>query len=68
MISIWTAFIGAIVTFIAFLQWTTARQKVLLDLFDKRFAVYEELREVIGRHLVPGGSQFRGCWQVQENS
>jgi len=58
MISIWTAFIGAIVTFIAFLQWTTARQKVLLDLFDKRFAVYEELREVIGRHLGQGAASF----------
>jgi hypothetical protein len=45
------AFIAAIVAFITLLQWITARQKVVLDLFDKRFAVYEELREVIGRHL-----------------
>ncbi len=32
---------------IAFLQWKTAREKVLLDLFDKRFAVYDELRSVV---------------------
>jgi hypothetical protein len=31
----------------AYQQWRTAREKVLLDLFDKRFAVYEELRTVV---------------------
>jgi hypothetical protein len=42
---------------IAYLQWQTARQKVLLDLFDKRFAVYDELRSVVGRHLSSGIDQ-----------
>ena len=54
MIPLVTAFIAAVVAFIAFLQWQTAREKVLLDLFDKRFAVYEELRSVMGRHLGSG--------------
>ena len=49
MIPLVTAFIAAVVAFIAFLQWQTAREKVLLDLFDKRFAVYEELRAAVGQ-------------------
>jgi hypothetical protein len=44
-----TAFIAAVVAVIAILQWNTAREKVLLDLFDKRFAVYDELRSIVGR-------------------
>jgi hypothetical protein len=44
MITYLTAFIGAAVELIAFLQWNTARDKVLLDLFDKRFITYEDLR------------------------
>jgi hypothetical protein len=44
MVSWFTAFIALIVAVIAFLQWATARQKVVFDLFDKRFAVYQELR------------------------
>jgi hypothetical protein len=44
-----TAFIAAVVAVIAILQWNTAREKVLLDLFDKRFAVYDELRLIVSR-------------------
>jgi hypothetical protein len=54
MVSWFTAFIALIVAGIAFLQWATARQKVLLDLFDKRFAVYEELRDVVGGYFSSG--------------
>ena len=54
MINWLTAVIALIVASITFLQWVTARQKVVLDLFDKRFAVYEELREVMGRHITQG--------------
>ena len=50
-------FIAAVVAVIAFLQWNTAREKVLLDLFDKRFAVYDELRGVVGRHIRTGIGQ-----------
>lgn len=47
MIPLVTAFIAAIVAGVAFLQWQTARQKVLLDLFDKRFALYAELCAIV---------------------
>jgi hypothetical protein len=57
MIPLVTAFIAAIVAVIAFLQWRTAREKVLLDLFDKRFAVYDELRAVVGRRHTTGIDQ-----------
>jgi hypothetical protein len=52
-----TAFIAAVVAAIAFLQWKTAREKVLLDLFAKRFAVYDELCSVVGRHICCGIDQ-----------
>ena len=35
-------------------QWRTAEEKVRLDLFDRRLALYEELRSVVGRHLGSG--------------
>lgn len=47
MVNWLTAFIALIVALISALQWITARQKVVLDLFDKRFAVYEELCDSI---------------------
>jgi len=54
-----TAFIAAIVAVIAFLQWQTAREKVLLDLFDKRFEVYAELRAAVAqRHDQTSSSDF----------
>jgi hypothetical protein len=49
MVNWLTAFIALIVAFIAGLQWLTARQKVVLDLFDKRFAVYQDCCDVIAR-------------------
>jgi Tfp pilus assembly protein PilN len=57
MIPLVTLFVGAVVAGIAFLQWRTAREKVLLDLFDKRFALYEELRSIVGRWLGSGIDQ-----------
>jgi hypothetical protein len=54
MISDLTAFIAVLVALITFLQWVTAREKVRLDLVDKRFAVYDELRTGMGRHLGGG--------------
>jgi hypothetical protein len=59
MIPLVAVFIAAIVAFIAFLQWQTAREKVLLDLFDKRFAVYDELRAAVAqRHEPTASSDF----------
>jgi hypothetical protein len=42
-----TAVVALIAVVIAGAQWWTARQKLVLDLFDKRFAVYMELRNVV---------------------
>lgn len=39
-----TPAIAVAVSVIAFMQWRTAHQKVVLDLFDRRLAVYEETR------------------------
>jgi hypothetical protein len=50
MINGMTVFIALIVAFISALQWITARQKVVLDLFDKRFAVYEDLIRAFPMH------------------
>jgi hypothetical protein len=40
------ALFGAV---IAYFQWKTAQQKVLLDLFDRRMATYTALREVVAK-------------------
>lgn len=42
-----TAFVALVVAVIAFMQWNTARQKVILDLFEKRFEVYQQIRDVL---------------------
>jgi hypothetical protein len=39
---------------VATLQWKTAQEKVILDLFDRRFSVYDKLRSIVGRHLGSG--------------
>lgn len=39
---------------IAFLQWRTAHQRVVLDLFDKRYAILSKLREPIGEIVREG--------------
>jgi hypothetical protein len=51
MVNWLTALIALIVALISALQWITARQKVVLDLFDKRFAVYEDLCRAITPHM-----------------
>jgi hypothetical protein len=33
---------------VAFLQWRTAQQKAVLDLFDRRYAIYEIVRKAVG--------------------
>lgn len=41
-----TPAIAVAVGVIAFMQWRTAHQKVVLDLFDRRLKVYNELEEI----------------------
>jgi hypothetical protein len=36
-------FIGIVAALIAYLQWITAHQKIVLELFDKRFDAYQKL-------------------------
>lgn len=36
------------VAVVAFLQWRTAQQKAVLDLFEQRHAIYEIVREAVG--------------------
>lgn len=52
----WTAYVTAfavpvvavIASYVAYRQWRTANDKVRLDLFDRRLAVYQAVRDVIG--------------------
>ena len=34
---------------VAFLQWRTAQQKATLDLFERRYEIYEVVRNAIGK-------------------
>ena len=51
----WTAYVSALLvpvvaifgSIIAFQQWRTARNKLKLDLFDRRFAVYHAARSLL---------------------
>jgi uncharacterized ubiquitin-like protein YukD len=42
-----TPFIGMTTVYIALQQWQTNRQKLILDLYDRRLRVYEEVRKII---------------------
>jgi Skp family chaperone for outer membrane proteins len=44
-----TIAIGVLAAVIGFMQWRTAHQKVALDLFERRFAVIQQARNVMGR-------------------
>lgn len=41
-----TLLVGLMVAAIAYRQWLTAHQKLVLDLFEKRFAIYDEVMQV----------------------
>jgi hypothetical protein len=43
----------ALVPLVAYFQWQTAHHRVVLDLFDRRFRTYEEIRHAIA-NVVPG--------------
>jgi hypothetical protein len=46
-----TPIIAAMVAVIAYRQWRTAHQNVLLQLFDKRMVVIKELRGIVAEIL-----------------
>jgi len=41
----------------AYQQWQTTREKLLLDLFDKRFGTYDELRSALYLYGIRGNEQ-----------
>src|SRR6266404_7220601 len=47
MVQVLTLLIAAIVAWIGYLQWRTAQQKAVLDLFDKRFKIYETVKNCV---------------------
>lgn len=55
-----TPVIAIAVGVIAFLQWRTAHQKLLYDLFSKRFGVYEQVRDTIDEIMEAKGNPFEG--------
>lgn len=42
-----TPAIGAAVAFVAYMQWRTAHQKVILDLFERRLNLYDQLIDAV---------------------
>jgi hypothetical protein len=49
-----TPVIATAVGIIGFMQWRTAHQKVVLDLFDRRLAVYSKLRHAVSKIMTSG--------------
>ncbi len=52
-----TLIIATLVCVITYRQWQTAHQKVILDLFDRRMRIIEDVRRVIAAILQGGKSQ-----------
>lgn len=46
--------VGLAVAYIAWRQWKTAREKLALDLFDKRFEVYRTIADYYAEEWGPG--------------
>jgi hypothetical protein len=49
-----TPAIGLGVAWIAFMQWWTNHQKFRLDLFDRRYAIYDSAKRLIASVLTAG--------------
>jgi hypothetical protein len=54
IVSLLGVLVAGCVAIIGFFQWQTAHHRIVLDLFDKRFATYEELRKVISEQQTSG--------------
>lgn len=44
---VFTVALGVVAVRVAWRQWETAHAKALLDVFDKRFELYEQLKAVL---------------------
>jgi hypothetical protein len=52
MITTWLALLVSVaVACIAAFNWRTAHQKIVLDVFEKRFAVYEEIMRIVAAQI-----------------
>ena len=49
-----TSIIAALVAFIAWREWSTNRQRLKLDLFDRRYEIYLEIAETISAICIEG--------------
>src|ERR1700676_5001215 len=52
------------VAVVAFLQWRTAQQKAVLDLFDRRHAIYEIVRNAVST-MTGNSNTFDGGREVE---
>jgi hypothetical protein len=52
------------VAVVAFLQWRTAQQKAVLDLFDRRHAIYDVVRQAVGT-IVSSSATFDQVREVE---
>jgi hypothetical protein len=55
-----TPAIAVSVAYVAYRQWQTARQKLALDLFDRRFQVYMDFRRIVSELVQLGELSDRG--------
>lgn len=46
-----TSIISCLVLVVAYMQWRTNHQKVVLDLFEKRLQVYSAVKQSVGEYL-----------------
>lgn len=48
-----TLIVGVIVAVIAYRQWRVAHEKLILDLFDKRFSIYNDASDAVRTYFSP---------------
>jgi len=53
-----TPVVAIVATYIAWQQWKTNQQKLVLDRYDRRLRVYEEVRKIIGIILRQGKASY----------
>jgi hypothetical protein len=51
MLQFFAALIAAATVSIAFFQWRTAQQKVVIDVFEERYKIYQQLRTAVSEYL-----------------